>query len=102
MNAGKKTSTTPNFGLQREGSPYTDKECEEIISKLEELLDGEIDEEKQKEVQEMIQNCDYCLEQYKIEKSLRELVKEGFKKFNVSSNLLHSIKNTIKNTKNGS
>jgi hypothetical protein len=55
------------FGVNSPESPYTPEECEEIISKLEALLDGELDPEKQKEVEDMIHSCEFCLEQYNIE-----------------------------------
>jgi mycothiol system anti-sigma-R factor len=99
MNSTNTTNT--QYGVHRADSPYTDAECEEIIAQLEALLDGEMDDRKQQEVQAMINNCNYCLEQYKIEKSLRDLVKEGFKKFSISNNLLNSIKNSIKNARSG-
>lgn len=100
MNSTNTTNT--HFGVHRTGSPYTDAECEEIITQLEALLDGEMDDRTEQEVQAMISNCNYCLEQYKIEKSLRDLVKDGFKKFNVSNNLLNAIKNSIKNARGNS
>lgn len=89
--------TTENgYGLNRNDSPYTEAECDEIITKLEQLLDGEMDDQNQEEVLEMINNCQYCLEQYNIEKSIRGLVKNGIKNFRVSGNLLNTIRNRIK------
>ena len=82
-------------GIRKPGSPYTESECEEIISKLELLLDGELDPEKQKEVEEMVNDCEYCLEQYKIEKSFRKLLKSGFSSLMDSNGLLSSIKQKI-------
>jgi anti-sigma factor (TIGR02949 family) len=82
-------------GVHREGSPYSEQECEEIIAKLELLLDGELDKTKESEVVEMVKNCDYCLEQYQIEKSLRKLVKNGFKNILMSANLVQKIKTSI-------
>ncbi|MCS7073325.1 MAG: hypothetical protein NZ108_02545 [Bacteroidia bacterium] len=82
-------------GLRKPGSPYSEAECEEIIAKLELLLDGELDPEKQKEVEQMVNDCEYCLEQYKIEKSFRKLLKTGFSNFFDSSSLLSSIKQKI-------
>lgn len=91
------------YGLHRPDSPYTEEECEEIIAKLEQLLDGELEANRQKEVLEMIHTCNYCLEQYNIEKSVRSLVKNGFKNFKMSNNLISSIKSTIRNARrNGS
>lgn len=91
--------TKNQVGLHREGSPYSDEECDQIISKLEQLLDGELDKEKEHEVQEMVYGCEYCLEQYKIEKSIRTLIKGGFKNIMASTNLVKSIKDSIKRTR---
>jgi len=88
-----------DHGLQRNGSPYSEQECDEIIMKLEQLLDGELDTSKQDEVMNMISNCNYCLEQYNIEKSVRSLVKNGFKNFKISNNLISSIRSSIKNVR---
>ena len=87
------------YGLKRPDSPYSEVECEEIIAKLEQLLDGELEPHRQEEVIEMIQSCNYCLEQYNIEKSVRNLVKTGFKNFKMSNNLISSIKSSIRNAR---
>lgn len=89
-------------GIYRDGSPYTDNECDEIIAKLEQLLDGELDTQKQQDVVQMVNNCDYCLEQYRIEKSLRQLVKEGFRNLMVKTTLVQSIKNSIRSSRRAS
>lgn len=89
------------YGLKRPDSPYSEEECDEIIQKLEQLLDGELDTNRQDEVVQMIQSCNYCLEQYNIEKSVRSLVKNGFKNFKMSNNLITSIKSSIRNARRG-
>ncbi len=86
-------------GLHREGSPYTDEECEEIIGKLEELLDGELDTSKEEQVIAMVNDCNYCLEQYHIEQSLRKLVKSGLENVQVNNELVNSIKLSIQDTR---
>lgn len=83
-------------GLRAPQSPYSDQECDEIIAKLEDLLDGRLDDTQKAEFEEMVNNCQYCLEQYKIEKSLRQLVKEGFNNVVMSNRLVSSIKNSIR------
>jgi anti-sigma factor (TIGR02949 family) len=91
--------TANQVGVNNPLSPYTPEECEEIISKLEALLDGELDPQKQQEVEDMIHSCEFCLEQYNIEKSIRNIVKSGLKNLFVSQNLITNIKNQIKNIK---
>jgi len=85
----------PNVGLKREGSPYSEQECEEIIQKLEALLDGELDQEKEAEVQQLVENCEYCLEQYNVEQSIRKLIRKGFTNIKGPSSLVSSIRATI-------
>lgn len=84
-----------NVGLHREGSPYSDAECEDIISKLEQMLDGELDPKQERSIADMVNTCDYCLEQYKIEKSMRKLIKNGFQNVVVSTDLVQNIKKSI-------
>jgi anti-sigma factor (TIGR02949 family) len=87
---------TPKVGLAREGSPYTEAECEDIIHKLEALLDGELDPSKEEEVRKMVEGCEYCLEQYNLEKSLRSIIKKGFNNIFVSHNLLANIRSKLR------
>jgi len=92
----------PQVGLNRPGSPYSQDECEEIIAKLEELLDGELAPEQEEQVTEMVNSCEYCLEQYKLEKSMRKLIKNGFSNLKVSSSLVSGIRDRINGLRRGS
>ncbi len=83
-------------GVHRPDSPYSDRECDEIISKLELLLDGELDVNKNRDFIEKLNSCEYCLEQYKIEKSIRSMIKTGLQNIMVSANLIKNIKSSIK------
>lgn len=82
-------------GLKKQGSPYSDVECEEIIRKLEAMLDGDQDVTQDKAFMEQVENCEYCLEQYEIEKSFKELVKSKLKGLMVSNSLVQSIKEKL-------
>jgi anti-sigma factor (TIGR02949 family) len=82
------------IGLYREDSPYSQEECDAIIRQLEELLDGELNEQEQAEIIKRIESCEYCLEQYKIEKSFRQLLKDGVLNF-TNNVIIHNIKQTI-------
>ncbi|MCE3008688.1 MAG: hypothetical protein LW884_10140 [Bacteroidetes bacterium] len=84
------------LGLRAPNSPYSEQECEEIIAKLEDLLDGRLDEGQCAAFEDMVNNCEYCLEQYRIEKSLRRLVREGLNNVVMSNKLIASIKNSIR------
>ncbi len=82
-------------GLRKQGSPYSDSECEDIIRKLEAMLDGDQDVTQDKEFMDKVNNCEYCLEQYEIEKSFKELVKSKLKGLVVSNTLIQSIKSKL-------
>lgn len=90
-------SIKTGVGLQRPDSPYTDQECEEIINKLEQWLDGELDSDKEQEFIDKMNNCEYCLEQIKVEKSLREVIKSGYRNMTINSGLIGTIKSRILN-----
>ncbi len=82
-------------GLRKQGSPYSDTECDDIIRKLEAMLDGDQDVTQDKDFMEKVNNCEYCLEQYEIEKSFKELVKAKLKGLVVSNSLIQSIKSKL-------
>ncbi|MDW8333982.1 MAG: hypothetical protein RMM53_07180 [Bacteroidia bacterium] len=91
-----KATVMMNAGVRKNGSPYSEEECEEIIAKLELLLDGELDPEKQEEVVKMIEECEYCMEQYNIERKLRRIIKNGSRKVDSPGNLVSGIMERIK------
>ncbi|MCS7188936.1 MAG: hypothetical protein RMJ66_07275 [Bacteroidia bacterium] len=67
------------FGVYRPGSPYSEQECEEIIQKLELFLDGQLKGKARDEVEQLISQCEYCAEQYRLEKQLRQLLSRSWK-----------------------
>jgi anti-sigma factor (TIGR02949 family) len=83
-------------GVHRADSPYSEEECEEIIAQLEMLLDGELDPEKEKQVAKMVEDCEYCMEQYNIERKFRKLIKNGLNAVKFSGNLASGIMERIK------
>ncbi len=87
------------LGVYREDSPYSQEECDAIIKQLEELLDGELPEEEQSNVIKRIESCEYCLEQYKIEKSFRQILKDGVLNF-TNNIIINNIKQTISKIRN--
>ncbi len=87
------------LGVYREDSPYSQEECELIIRQLEELLDGELNEEEQSNIIKRIESCEYCLEQYKIEKSFRQILKDGVLNF-TNNVIINNIKQTIAKIRN--
>lgn len=85
------------YGVRRPNSPYTSEECEQIIQELEELLDGEISSEKATSIQEKINSCEFCLEQYNLERSFRALLKAKISQTIDSNQALKSLQNSILN-----
>ncbi|MCS6790222.1 MAG: hypothetical protein NZ580_04495 [Bacteroidia bacterium] len=67
-------------GLYHSSSPYSERECEEIIQKLELLLDGQLKGRKKEEVEQLISQCEYCAEQYEMEKRLRQLLTRSWQR----------------------
>jgi anti-sigma factor (TIGR02949 family) len=87
------------IGVYREDSPYSQEECDIIIKQLEELLDGELSEDEQSNILKRIESCEYCLEQYKIEKSFRQILKDGVLNF-TNNVIINNIKQTIAKIRN--
>ncbi len=71
MRSGK----TKGIGLWRPDSPYSEAECEEIIQRLELFLDGQLKGKDRAEIERLIQECEYCAEQYNFEQRLRRLLR---------------------------
>lgn len=67
-------------GVYRPDSPYSEQECEEIIQKLELFLDGQLKGKKKEEVEQLINQCEYCAEQYEMEKRLRQLLTRSWER----------------------
>jgi len=84
-----------NAGIKKQGSPYSDAECEAIILKLQAMLDQDKEVINDQEFMEKVKNCEYCLEQVEIEKSLKDLVKDKLKSMMVSANLMQSIREKL-------
>ena len=62
-------------GIFDKSSPYTKEECEEIIQKIEALLDNTLSPHQANEIINKIKECSFCLEQYEIERNIRKLLK---------------------------
>ncbi|MEN3041260.1 MAG: hypothetical protein ABDH66_06965 [Bacteroidia bacterium] len=72
---------TKPIGVHRPGSPYSERECEEIIQKLELFLDGQLKGKAREEVENLINQCEYCAEQYNFERRLREILSRSWRAF---------------------
>lgn len=74
----------------------TEVDCDEVIRKLNMILDGEVAKEEENKLLHHIDDCNNCLEQYHIEKSFKELLKSKLQNLNVSVSLIQTIKDRIK------
>ncbi len=77
MKSGK--TNKQGIGLGRPDSPYSPEECEAIIEKLELFLDGQLSGKSREEVERLIQDCNYCAEQYEFEKRMRDLLRRSWR-----------------------
>ena len=83
-------------------SRYLKSECPEqkqCLKVLEEILDNEASDETKAKFNERIGNCWRCYRNYKLEKSIRDLVKYKMDKKEVPTNLLQDIKSKIGDSK---
>lgn len=78
---GMTSRKTKGAGIYRPDSPYSEEECEEIIKKLELFLDGQLKGKAKEEVERLISQCEYCAEQYSLEKRLRDILKRSWNAF---------------------
>ncbi|MCS7077522.1 MAG: zf-HC2 domain-containing protein [Bacteroidia bacterium] len=85
-----------NTNNENEKTIKNDVDCDEVIRKLNMILDGEIAKEEETKLLHHIDDCNNCLEQYHIEKSFKELLKSKLQNLSVSVSLIQSIKDKIK------
>ena len=78
-------------GIYHPKSPYTPQECEAILIAMEALLDGTATEEQRIFIEKKLEECPYCFEQWQIEKTLRQLLKDYRNKVRVPSALKKAI-----------
>jgi len=72
-----------------------DEECNRLLQLI---LDGEASENDEKTFFQHIKNCSYCYNGYKLEKSIRKLIRTKMRKESVPADLVDSIKLKIQST----
>jgi mycothiol system anti-sigma-R factor len=55
------------------GQPH-DTDCAEVLSRVYDFLDGEIDDERREEIRVHLDECGPCLAQFGLERAVKELV----------------------------
>ncbi len=74
-----------------------DHDCKNFIKKVFLVLDGELDDEEQRNFIMDIERCQACLQHFRIEKEFKEFVSKSFQKKCCSDKLRLSIISQIRN-----
>ncbi|MCU0429588.1 MAG: zf-HC2 domain-containing protein [Cytophagaceae bacterium] len=69
--------------------------CNDCLCNLYMVLDGEASPEQQEKFMKHIDTCSHCFECYKVDRSVKELIKYKIQNMEVPSSLIESIKNKI-------
>lgn len=72
LGLGKKSSS--------ECSEASGHDCNEIASKLEELIDGEVDKATEQKLIEEINRCQHCLDHYDVDKAYKAFLHNKIKR----------------------
>ncbi len=95
--AMKPGKTNKGIGLNRPDAPYSPEECEAIIQKLELFLDGQLTGKSREEVEKLIQECEYCAEQYHFEKRIRDILRRSWKSVSQEAqNIVDNIRQRLR------
>lgn len=70
--------------------------CQEIKSKIELYLDGELDRYSKQEVDEIISECPFCKNEFKNQSSLKQIINIGLKRKECTDHLRMNIVNKIR------
>ena len=71
-------------------------DCNEVIAKLEVLLDGELDQEVEAQLIKEIKDCPGCLEHYNVDKSFKDFLQNKLERKCCTEKLKHEILEKIK------
>jgi len=71
--------------------------CREVIAKVEELIDGELNDVAQDRLIKEINRCPSCLEHYNIDKAFKEFVNERVQRKCCAQRMKEEILQKIKN-----
>ncbi len=69
--------------------------CEEVLRRLDDFLDRELDGSEEKLVQEHIDTCANCLREYEFEKTVLQQVKAKVRRLSVPADLMRRIARAI-------
>jgi anti-sigma factor (TIGR02949 family) len=71
--------------------------CRQVFSKVNLALDFQLSIDEEQAFLDEVRKCPSCLEKYDIESSFKTFLKEKILRKSVSSNLIETIKNKIRN-----
>ena len=79
-----------------ENSSTHKHDCVALMKKVILLLDGEMNEQEEKDFMKSICECAHCFESLEIERSFKECICNGIKRKELSAEVLISLREKIK------
>ena len=76
-------------------------DCVTLMKQVMLLLDGEMNEQQEKDFMENICQCTHCFESLQIEKAFKDCVCNGLPRKSIPTNVLNSIRAQIKTQLDG-
>jgi anti-sigma factor (TIGR02949 family) len=70
-------------------------DCDKVIKQIELALDGQLSDSEEKQLVHSLEECNYCMKKYNIEKSFKELIIASIKKKCAPQNLIDQIKGLV-------
>jgi anti-sigma factor (TIGR02949 family) len=72
-------------------------DCEKVIKQIELALDGQLTNVEEQNLLHSLEECNYCMSKYKIEKSFKDLIISSIKKKCAPQYLIDQIKGLVAN-----
>ncbi len=70
-------------------------DCDKVMRQIELALDGQLSTNEEQQLVHSLEECNYCMNKYKIEKSFKDLIIASIKKKCVPPQLIDQIKSII-------
>jgi len=70
-------------------------DCDKVMKQIELALDGQLKATDEQQLLKSLEDCNYCMNKYHIEKSFKELIISSIKKKCAPQNLIDQIKSII-------
>lgn len=70
-------------------------DCDKVMKQIELALDGQLSPTEEQQLVHSLEECNYCMKKYNIEKSFKDLIITSIKKRCAPQNLIDQIKNIV-------